>query len=319
MAIHFQRELKPLALVPALVGAAGLASIAAWLAPPPRVDALLHGLVILLLGAALLLAWRGLRGAHDAVASLRRDEARHRATIDAAGEAIVVIDDQATILVFNRAAERMFGYAAAEMIGTSLERLMTDGGRQAHAAYLARHGVTAMVEAARLRSVHKGVRKRGDTFPFELVMTEWADGGRRRFTGIMRDVTDHEHAADALRESQARFVALFESDDRPLLIFALSGGGEFVVETMNAAAEAAIGLSRYAAAGRTLDELAGADARELKRALLDCLSGGAPVGCTIEEAGDGMILPLPMTFTPMRSPSGEIRAVLAAGRAAPAP
>ena len=136
---------------------------------------------------------------------------------------------------------------------------MTEG-RRAHAAYLAKHKVTAMVEAARLRATHKGLRKRGDVFPFELTMTEWQDGGRRLFTGVMRDVTDHEHEADALRESHARFVGVFENSAHPLFIFALSGGGEFILETVDEAGEACAGLSRYAAAGRTPDELAWADA-----------------------------------------------------------
>ncbi|MDP8912817.1 MAG: PAS domain S-box protein [Pseudomonadota bacterium] len=138
-----------------------------------------------------------------------------------------------------------------------------------------------MVEAARLRVVHKGVRKAGEVFPFELTMTEWLDSGRRVFTGVMRDVTDYQRAADALRESHARFVGLFENSAQPLFIFALSGGGEFVLDTMNEAAETCAGVSRYAATGRTPDELVGSDARDLKRALLDCLSTASPVSNTI--------------------------------------
>jgi PAS domain S-box-containing protein len=232
------REFKPLLAALGLVGAAGACLV---LSVVSREAAAVTGNVLQLLALALLVAagivaWRGLRLVRQTVETAKQNEARHRATIDGAGEAIMVIDDQATILTFNRAAERMFGYSAEEMIGTSLERLMTEGGRRAHAAYLAKNGVTAMVEAARMRVVHKGVRKRGDVFPFELTMTEWLDDGHRVFTGVMRDVTDHERAADALRESHARFVGVFENSAQPLFIFALSGGGEFVLETMNEAA-----------------------------------------------------------------------------------
>jgi PAS domain S-box-containing protein len=296
--------------------AAACAGLVASLISPGTAWGLVHIvqlLAVLLLVAAATLGWHALHLAGDAVGALRLSEARHRATIESAGEAIMVIDDQATILTFNRAAERMFGYPAAEMIGTSLERLMTEGGRRAHAAYLARHKVTAMVEAARIRAVHKGVRKRGDVFPFELTMTEWQEGGRRMFTGVMRDVTDHERAADDLRESHARFVGVFENSAQPLYIFALSGGGEFVLETMNEAAEACAGLSRYAAAGQTPEELAGSDAGGLRRALLDCLSSAAPVTSSGLDAGERALLPLPMVFTPMRNAAGEIRAVLATG------
>lgn len=173
-----------------------------------------------------------------------------------------------------------------------------------------------MVEAARLRSVHKGVRKRGVVFPFELTMTEWLDGERRMFTGVMRDVTDQEHAADALRESHARFVGLFENTAQPLFIFALSGTGDFVLETMNEAAEAFVGVSRYAAVGRTPDDLVGAEAPELKRALLESMSTASAVSNTIRVPGRSMSDPLPVIFTPIRNASGEIRAVLATGHLA---
>ncbi|WP_225421089.1 PAS domain-containing protein [Sphingomonas parva] len=304
-------ELKNRLAVPGLAGAAGACIVASLFPAAPDTILKLSALALLL--AAAVAAWRGPQGSDAPLEAVLEAEARQRAIIDGAGEAILVIDERATILTFNRAAERMFGYGAEEMIGTSLERLMTEGGRRAHAAYLAANGVTAMVEAARLRSVHKGVRKRGDVFPFELTMTEWQDGGRRLFTGVMRDVTDHERNADALRESEARFVGLFENSAHPLFIFALSGGGEFVLETMNEAAERFAGLSRYAAGGRTPEALAGADARELKRALLECLSTAVAVRGAIRFAGENDPAALPLTFTPMRSASGEIRAVLATG------
>ena len=173
-----------------------------------------------------------------------------------------------------------------------------------------------MVEAARLRTVHKGVRKRGGVFPFELTMTEWLDGDRRMFTGVLRDFTDQEHAADALRESQARFAGLFENAAQPLFIFAISGAGDFVLETMNEAAEAFVGISRFAAAGRTADDLVGADARELKRALLESMSTASAVSSRICLAGAREGEQLAVIFTPLRNASGEITAVLATGDAA---
>src|SRR3954471_22432663 len=269
-------------LAPFPLGAVVVAALveAAWHLGSPRnlaVDlAVLAGLI--LVG---FVSWRFWAPSRREQADLQESEARQRAIIDAAGEAVIVIDDQATITTFNRAAERMFGYTAAEMIGTSLERLMTDGGRQAHAAYLAKYGVTAMVEAARLRTVHKGVRKRGDVFPFELTMSEWRDGERRMFTGVMRDVTERERTADALRESQARFAALFKSSGEPLFVFELAGDGGFVMESMNRAAEERTGLSRFALKGASPDELAAAeDARTLRRTLLRCLD--SPSGVTEE-------------------------------------
>ena len=121
----------------------------------------------------------------------------------------------------------MFGYPADQMVGRSLELLMTDGAREHHRAYLNRHGVTAMVEAARERSVHKGVRKRGDVFPFELTMTEWREGERRMFTGVMRDLTDHQRTAQAVRETRARFDGVYENFAAAMFTYGLAGDGGF--------------------------------------------------------------------------------------------
>jgi len=310
-----KRHLR-LALVVAPFLAAVLAALAeaVWHATSPR-DFAIH---LPVLGGLLLigvLSWRSLRSYKRAVEDLRQREARQRSIIAAAGDAIIVIDDQATIMTFNRAAERMFGYMAAEIIGSSLERLMTDGGRKAHAAYLSKNGVTAMVEAASLRTVHKGVRKRGDVFPFELTMSEWLDGDRRMFTGLMRDVTEGERTANALRESQARFAAVFEASLEPFFIFELGGDGTFGIETMNRAAEERTGLSRFAVKGCPPDEIASPDdARALRRTLLRCQDTASSLTEEVRLRSLGGSRRVRLTLCPMRDASGEIRRVLASGR-----
>ena len=271
-------------------------------------------ITLAVVGVTALMLARAHALAGGETARLRAELERRDAVIDGAGEAIIVIDDQASIVTFNRAAERMFGYAAAEMIGTSLERLMTDGARQAHAAYLQRNGVTAMVEAARLRSIHKGVRKRGEVFPFELNMTEWLDGERRMFIGVIRDVTRDERAAEALRESHARFADLYEHTPEPLFVFALTGDGSFALESMNGAAEAFTRLSRFAMAGRTPEDLvAPEDARALRRALLHSLAAPGSLAAEVTVRLQGAAGAARLTFSPMRDSTGEIRRVLARG------
>lgn len=285
--------------------------------PPGLLGVALEAVAVFALALALasalssaLDARRAADEADEAANDLRRDLLALTEVIDGAGEAVIVIDDQATITTFNRAAERMFGYTAAEMIGTSLERLMTEGGRKAHAAYLAETGVTAMVEAARLRTVHRGVRKRGDVFPFELAMTEWSDGGRRMFTGVMRDVTERERTADDVREAETRFNELFEAIEAPLFVFSITGDGGFALETMNRAAETMTGLSRFAVTGWSPDQLARAQGRALKRAMLDAVSSGEPVSAEIPVAPEADAARVRVRVAPMRQGAGEIRRVL---------
>jgi PAS domain S-box-containing protein len=269
--------------------------------------ATLGGVLALRSGGA---AHERLAAAEERLARLEHEAAANAEVVQGAGEALIVIDDQASIVTFNRAAERMFGYSAAEMIGTSLERLMTEGARQAHAAYLAETGVTAMVEAARLRTVHKGVRKRGDVFAFELMMTEWSDQGRRMFTGLMRDVTSREKTASALRDSEARFNELFEAVGDPMFVFALGADGGFILESMNRAAEEIIGVSRFAAVGFTPDQLGKDQGRALKRALLGALSSRNPVEADVPLMFKGKARTAALVLSPMRDAAGEIHRIL---------
>lgn len=262
-----------------------------------------------------LIALRGLGLARNSDAALQRSEARLRSIVEGAGDAIIVIDDQATITAFNRAAERMFGFAAGEMIGTSLERLMPDHVRQAHAAYLGATGVTGMVEAVRHRSVHKGLRRNGQIFSFELSMTEWSDQGRRMFTGVMRDVTERERAHHALQEIQARYAGLFETTAALLFIYRIDKAGGFAFETMNGAAEAFTGLSNAELAGAGPDALLEPDSsKRVRRALVQCLHEGVDVSVEGDLVLPAGLRRLDLTLSPMREPSREITRVLVVGR-----
>lgn len=134
--------------------------------------------------------------------ALKTSESRLRAVVDTAVDAIVVIDTKGIVHSYNQAAERMFGFTAAEMVGNSVDRLMpvADAARHEHAMgnYL-RSGVARVIGIG--REVN-GQRKDGSTFPVELALAEWRDAdGERFFTGLMRDVTDKKEAERERREA----------------------------------------------------------------------------------------------------------------------
>ena len=129
-------------------------------------------------------------------------EARYRSIVDTAVDPIVVIDDQGTIHSFNRAAEATFGYAAEEAVGANVRLLMPEPHRTAHDGYLARHRETGERRIIGIGREVEGRRKDGSTFPLELSVAEWRAGGRRFFTGIMRDITARKAAEDALRRAK---------------------------------------------------------------------------------------------------------------------
>lgn len=143
--------------------------------------------------------------AHREEAEAHAREARERldSIIDSAMDAIVTVDDAQEIVLFNSAAERMFGYPQAEALGTPLLRLLPDRYRGAHAGHVRQFGQGGerSRRMARARIV-TGLRRSGQEFPIDASISQVDLGGRKYFTIILRDVTDRIEAEEALRRSK---------------------------------------------------------------------------------------------------------------------
>jgi len=138
----------------------------------------------------------------DALTALGLHEARWQAVLDSAQDAIVSIDQHGTVSLFNRAAERMFGYEAQEVIGHNLIMLMPAPYRDEHAEYVARYERSGIAHAiGRIRDVH-GRRKNGEIFPIELSVSEGRYGEERIYTAILRDVSERVRTQAELHNLQ---------------------------------------------------------------------------------------------------------------------
>ena len=118
---------------------------------------------------------------------LREREARLRAIMNTAPDAVITIDRQGLIRNFNRAAEAMFGYATAEAVGRNVRLLMPAPYRDEHDDYLARYQRTGERHVIGKRRELRGRRKDGSVFPVELTVTEVEEAGL--FVGITRDLS----------------------------------------------------------------------------------------------------------------------------------
>ncbi len=137
-------------------------------------------------------------GLHD----LQRTDARWRALFAAARDAIISIDARGTITLFNPAAEQVFGYTAAEVLGRNLSMLMPSPHAEEHDAYLRRYHETGERRAiGRLRSVHAR-RKSGEVFPIELTVSEARLDDEVFYTAILRDVSEHRELQRVARERE---------------------------------------------------------------------------------------------------------------------
>jgi len=133
----------------------------------------------------------------------RRTEARYAAILDNSSDAIVSADEAGTIVVFNRGAERTFGYQASEVLGRSLEVLVPPHLRQAHRAHRSRfaRSETNWQPMGR-RSEIVGWRKSGEPFPAEAVVGRIEHDGERLLTTILRDVSARKQLEEQYLRAQ---------------------------------------------------------------------------------------------------------------------
>lgn len=121
-------------------------------------------------------------------------------------DAMVIIDAAGTILSFSNAAQRMFGYDEAEVLGRNISMLMPSPDREAHDRYIGRYLETREPRIIGSSRRVMGCRKDGTLVPHELAVGEATGGGERVFTGFMRDLTEHEATAARLRDLQSELI-----------------------------------------------------------------------------------------------------------------
>ena len=123
---------------------------------------------------------------------------RLRAIVDHAVDGIVTINEDGLMESFNPAAERLFGYTAAEAIGQNVKMLMPEPYHSEHDGYLANYRRTGHANIIGLRREVLGRRKDGSVFSFELGISEIQLGMRRIFTGTIHDITERKQAEFSL-------------------------------------------------------------------------------------------------------------------------
>lgn len=135
--------------------------------------------------------------AHEALAS---SEARLQAVLDTAVDAIIVIDESGVIQTYNNAAERIFGFTAEEAVGRNVSMLMPSPYREEHDGYLEHYLKTGERRVIGIGREVLGQHKDGRIFPMDLSVAEFFDGRERRFSGIVRDITERKHAQQRMGE-----------------------------------------------------------------------------------------------------------------------
>src|SRR6516164_2359699 len=168
------------------------------------------GLIFALVGFAV--SWRGailLRFRNVADAKTQDVEARTahlQSILDNIPDAMVVINERGLIQSFSLAAERLFGFGAAEVLGKNVKILMPAPYREDHDGYIERYLRTGERQIIGIGRVVVGQRSDGSTFPMELAVGEMHVGEQRFFTGFIRDLTERQQTEARMQELQSELV-----------------------------------------------------------------------------------------------------------------
>jgi PAS domain S-box-containing protein len=146
---------------------------------------------------------RDVTDADAAGAAHTESETRLAGIIASAMDAIITVDESHRVVVFNAAAEKMFGIATNEALGKPLDRFIPERFRSAHREHIRDFGRTNVTKRAmgRLNSLF-GIRSGGEEFPIEASISQVEVGGRKLFTVILRDITDKRRAETQLLRAQ---------------------------------------------------------------------------------------------------------------------
>jgi PAS domain S-box-containing protein len=131
------------------------------------------------------------------------DEAKLKGVVAAATSAIIVTSDRGGIESFNRAAEKMFGYAESDVLGRNVTMLMPPAEANGHGGHMGRYAADGEPRVVGTRREVLGQRRDGSTFPLHLALSEARYEGALHFCGILTDVTETRELERELRALNA--------------------------------------------------------------------------------------------------------------------
>ncbi len=235
-----------------------------------------------------------------------RSEAKYRGLLEAAPDAMVVVDESGAIVIVNVQTEKQFGYPRDELIGRKVtdiiptgfaERLIADGTRSAAEA-LAQHMGTGIELVA--------LRKDGGEFPIEIMLSPLDSADGMLVTAAIRDISIRKAAEEELARTERRYRGLLEAAPDAMIV--VDERGEIVL--LNVQAEKQFGYRRDELIGQRItniipegfaERLIADDLRSAEEALAQ------QIGTGIELTGlrkDGSEFPIEIMLSPLESAGG---------------
>ena len=198
---------------------------------------------------AVILLYRQVRRRQAASHALQNVEARMSSIVESAMDAVITVDENQRVVVVNAAAERVFLWPRAAVIGGPLDKLIPERFRAGHLLHIKRFGETGTTSRRMgSQTMLMGMRADGSEFPIEASISQHSEDGKKLFTVILRDTTERARAESLLARSEARLRGILDSAMDAIITIDES---QHIV-LFNAAAEAMFGCPQEEAVGAPL-------------------------------------------------------------------
>ena len=234
-------------------------------------------------------------------AQLSEAKEREAAILYTSLDAVITIDHQGRILEFNPAAQRIFGYDRAEVLGREMSQMIIPPAlRERHRAGLAKYLTTGEGPVLGKRIELTGMRADGTEFPVELTITPISGSEQPVFTGFVRDITERK----GMEETRAQLAAIVESTDDAIIGKTLDG----IITSWNKSAEKVYGYTADEVVGRSISILMPPDLINELPAILNRLRMGESINHyeTVRLRKDGQRIDMSLTLSPIRDSTGNI-------------